>query len=84
MTPVLHPQSAQAHGPTPAPGLVPRFAANLLLAAIRLYQAALRPIMPSACRFAPSCSDYAAEAVARHGPARGAWLAIRRVLRSHP
>ncbi len=51
---------------------------------VRLYQLALRPVLGPNCRFTPSCSDYALEALARHGAARGAWLASRRVLRCHP
>jgi putative membrane protein insertion efficiency factor len=52
--------------------------------AIRGYQLAVAPMLGPACRFEPSCSHYAAEAVARHGVARGAWLALRRLLRCHP
>ncbi|HXK24882.1 MAG TPA: membrane protein insertion efficiency factor YidD [Myxococcota bacterium] len=51
---------------------------------IRVYQIALAPALGPACRFEPSCSRYAAEAVERHGAARGSWLALRRVLRCHP
>ncbi|WP_439816280.1 membrane protein insertion efficiency factor YidD [Zavarzinia sp. CC-PAN008] len=39
---------------------------------------------PQSCRFAPTCSDYAVQALARHGPARGSWLALRRIARCHP
>jgi putative membrane protein insertion efficiency factor len=56
----------------------------LLLALIRGYQYALRPMLGANCRFAPSCSDYAREAIVRHGALRGVWLALRRVLRCHP
>ena len=56
---------------------------RLLLASIRGYQA-LRHGRPSPCRFDPSCSTYAADAIATHGPARGTWLAVRRVARCHP
>lgn len=52
--------------------------------AIRGYQIAVRPILPAACRFAPSCSEYARQALAEQGLIRGGWLAIRRVLRCHP
>ena len=57
---------------------------TLLLALIRGYQYALRPMLGANCRFAPSCSDYAREAIERHGALGGGWLALRRVLRCHP
>lgn len=57
---------------------------SVLLALIRGYQYLLRPLLGSNCRFYPSCSDYAREAIARHGAVRGAWLAIKRVGRCHP
>ncbi|MCX8073899.1 MAG: membrane protein insertion efficiency factor YidD [Candidatus Binatia bacterium] len=51
---------------------------------IRVYQLAVSPLLGSHCRFAPSCSAYAAEAFRRHGPWRGALLALRRLSRCHP
>lgn len=57
---------------------------TLLLAFIRAYQYLLRPMLGSNCRFYPSCSDYAREAIERHGAFRGTWLAIKRVARCHP
>ena len=57
---------------------------TLLLALIRGYQYALRPMLGANCRFAPSCSDYAREAIERHGALGGGWLALRRILRCHP
>jgi uncharacterized protein len=60
------------------------FAARALLFAVRVYQAFFSALMPSACKFYPSCSHYAAEAVRIHGARRGSWLALRRVLRCHP
>lgn len=56
----------------------------LLLGLLRAYQYALRPMLGANCRFAPSCSDYAREAIERHGALKGSWLAARRVLRCHP
>jgi uncharacterized protein len=56
----------------------------LLLALVRGYQYLLRPLLGVHCRFAPSCSEYALEAIATHGAARGAWLALRRISRCHP
>jgi putative membrane protein insertion efficiency factor len=51
---------------------------------IRLYQLLVSPLLPPGCRYLPSCSEYAAEAIERHGAARGSWLALRRLLRCHP
>src|ERR1700722_4964183 len=51
---------------------------------VRVYQAFFSALMPSACKFYPSCSHYAAEAVRIHGARRGSWLALRRVSRCHP
>ena len=51
---------------------------------IRLYQLAVSPILPASCRFMPSCSSYAMEAIHRHGPLAGSWLAARRLCRCHP
>lgn len=61
-----------------------RFPARPLLALIRAWQLLLRPILPAWCRFTPSCSDYAAEAIARHGTLRGVRLALGRILRCRP
>ena len=55
-----------------------------MLAGIRFYQAALAPLMPFGCKFYPSCSHYAAEAIATHGVLKGTGLALMRVLRCHP
>ena len=57
---------------------------SLLLALVRGYQYLLRPMLGSNCRFAPSCSDYAREAISRYGPWKGSWLALRRISRCHP
>ena len=56
----------------------------MLLAAVRVYQAFFSALMPSACKFYPTCSHYAAEAVRVHGARRGSWLALRRLARCHP
>jgi putative membrane protein insertion efficiency factor len=58
--------------------------ARTLLLMIRGYQRGISPFLPPACRYTPTCSDYAAEAIRRHGSARGSWLAARRLLRCHP
>lgn len=54
------------------------------LSIIRLYQLTLSPFIGNQCRFYPTCSHYAADAVATHGVCRGSWLALRRLLRCHP
>ncbi|MFN2365762.1 MAG: membrane protein insertion efficiency factor YidD [Desulfurivibrionaceae bacterium] len=51
---------------------------------IRFYQLAISPLIPPSCRFIPTCSQYAIEAVELYGPIRGSGLAIRRILRCHP
>lgn len=58
--------------------------AKLLIGLVRFYRAAISPWTPPACRYVPSCSAYAVEALERHGAARGFWLALRRVGRCHP
>jgi uncharacterized protein len=57
---------------------------NYLRAAVRGYQWFIRPVLPAACRFYPSCSEYADEALAKHGFWRGGWLAAGRVCRCGP
>ncbi|MBK8919633.1 MAG: membrane protein insertion efficiency factor YidD [Betaproteobacteria bacterium] len=57
---------------------------TLLIALLRGYQYALSPWLGRRCRFCPSCSQYAIEAVRKYGAARGGWLSARRVCRCHP
>ena len=56
----------------------------LLLLLLRGYQYAVRPLLGANCRFYPSCSDYAKEAIERHGALQGLWLVLRRVAKCHP
>jgi putative membrane protein insertion efficiency factor len=62
----------------------PRVCLVLVLAAVQLYQILLAPLLGSACRFEPSCSRYAADALERHGLLRGGWKVLRRIGRCHP
>lgn len=58
--------------------------ARALLAVVAFYSRAISPALPPRCRFAPTCSAYAAEAIAVHGAGRGSWLALRRLLKCAP
>ena len=58
--------------------------AKLLTGLVRFYRAAISPWTPPSCRYTPTCSAYALDALERHGAARGGWLALRRVCRCHP
>lgn len=57
---------------------------SLLIRLLRLYKMWLSPLLPSACRFHPTCSDYMRQAVERHGAFRGALLGLKRLLKCHP
>ncbi len=57
---------------------------RLILALIKWYQRAISRRLPPACRFVPSCSDYAYEAILRYGVIRGGWMAVKRLSRCHP
>ncbi|PIE56701.1 MAG: membrane protein insertion efficiency factor YidD [Desulfobulbus propionicus] len=66
------------HGPVA--GLLSRF----LVMVLRGYKYCISPLLPPSCRFVPTCSEYAVEAVQKHGPLRGCFLALARLLRCHP
>jgi putative membrane protein insertion efficiency factor len=59
-------------------------AARAVIAVVQIYRQAVSPLRPPACRYTPTCSGYAVEALERFGLVRGGWLALRRVLRCHP
>ncbi|MEQ8766912.1 MAG: membrane protein insertion efficiency factor YidD [Planctomycetota bacterium] len=56
----------------------------MLMWLVRFYRRVLSPLKPPSCRFHPTCSAYALEAIQRHGPWRGTWMALRRLLKCHP
>lgn len=60
---------------------VPRI---LLMGLVKFYQGAISPMKPPTCRFVPTCSQYALEALRRHGAVKGSWLALKRIARCHP
>lgn len=81
--PISWPPPAGAPAPAGRPSdTTPGQAVALTL--IRAYQLLVSPFIPGGCRFSPSCSAYASEAVERHGVVKGAWLGLKRLLRCHP
>lgn len=61
-----------------------RLLGGIMVGLVKLYQVTLSPLLGPRCRFWPSCSHYTEEAVRTHGPIKGGWMAIRRLLRCHP
>lgn len=61
-----------------------RLIVNILILPVRFYQLAVSPMLPPSCRYVPTCSQYTIEALRKHGPVKGLWLAVRRILRCHP
>lgn len=57
---------------------------GVLIGLVRFYQLGISPLLPASCRYTPTCSAYAVEALERHGAVRGTWLTMRRLLRCHP
>ncbi|SJZ36884.1 membrane protein insertion efficiency factor YidD [Porphyromonas cangingivalis] len=64
--------------------MIRQFLIKLLILPIRFYQRFLSPLKPPTCRYAPTCSAYAIQALRKHGPIKGLYLAVRRILRCHP
>ncbi len=61
-----------------------KFISSILLIFIQFYQHSISPFLPPACRFVPTCSQYALEAIQKYGPFKGSWLTLKRLLRCHP
>jgi len=57
---------------------------KMMLGLIAFYRTCISPLTPPACRYTPTCSQYAKEAIIKYGPFRGGWLALKRILRCHP
>ncbi len=57
---------------------------ELVVALLRFYKRWISPLLPSACRYYPTCSDYMAQAIEKYGPARGLWIGLKRLARCHP
>lgn len=57
---------------------------KLFILIIRTYQAMISPLLPGACRYTPTCSEYGVQALRKHGPWRGGWLTLKRFLSCHP
>ncbi len=65
-------------------GYFTKMLGRLLMLPIRFYRKFISPLTPPSCRFTPTCSEYAIQAITKHGPFKGTWLAVKRVLRCHP
>ncbi len=79
------PPAAAPPTAAPSPALPPQSpAARLILGAILVYRYSLSAVLGRQCRFAPTCSEYAADAVRSHGALRGGWLGLKRIGRCHP
>ena len=61
-----------------------RLFTSILLLPVYFYKACISPLTPASCRFVPTCSEYAVEALKKHGPLKGLYLTTKRILRCHP
>jgi putative membrane protein insertion efficiency factor len=61
-----------------------RLLTALLLLPVYFYRLCISPLTPATCRFTPTCSEYAIQALKKHGPFKGSWLIVKRILRCHP
>ena len=77
-------QQNDKNGVVESDSLVVRFGRGLVVALLVMYKGGISPLLPSFCKFYPTCSVYAMEAVERHGVSRGLWLAAKRVFRCRP
>jgi putative membrane protein insertion efficiency factor len=63
---------------------VNKFFSAILLFLIRIYKVAISPYLMPSCRYTPSCSSYATQAIQKYGPFKGAWMGLKRIMRCHP
>ena len=75
---------ATPHSPPPESNARPSVIAYLLLGLVQFYRYAISPMLAPRCRFYPTCSQYALDAIRIHGGIKGGWLALKRILRCHP
>ena len=61
-----------------------KFFGLILIIPIKFYQILISPLLGPSCRFTPTCSQYAVEAIQKHGPIKGSWIATKRIIRCHP
>jgi putative membrane protein insertion efficiency factor len=64
--------------------LFSKLPAKILLGIISIYKGAISPLLPSSCRYTPTCSEYGKQAIAKYGAAKGGWLTIKRIARCNP
>lgn len=64
--------------------VIRKIVSAFVLGLVYFYRYAISPLKPPTCRYSPTCSEYAIEAVKKHGPFKGTWLAIKRIARCHP
>lgn len=57
---------------------------KIALGLVKFYQLSIRPLLPNACRYTPSCSEYATEAIQKYGALKGSWMGFKRFMRCHP
>jgi putative membrane protein insertion efficiency factor len=57
---------------------------TILIVPVRIYQYTISPLLPGACRYVPTCSDYCVQALKKHGPVKGLWLGTKRICSCHP
>ena len=65
-------------------GVLRSVAVALLSVPVHIYRFAISPLFPASCRYTPTCSQYALQALKKHGPAKGLWLTLKRICRCHP